>query len=241
MNCVSDAVTLFISEYNKYARLNKIKVITSHELLESIKSYDVPNVIDKIEILYPTAKKYIIDNKYKIYCNGKQYIIDKDNVCHICNNNFCYSNAVAQQGLTFVHNNCQQNRHRELIKKSMILVLLDNNLCRLCEKKCDEKEHVIMSKGNFCHKSCYLERIKNLYVDYTCFVCNKLLYKYGSVISYCVKDDKNVHPSCMPKGVKCKKVRIDMRISRCGLCQFYVNDKKCMHDVCENMLKEIQK
>jgi hypothetical protein len=79
-----------------------------------------------------------------------------------------------------------------------------------------------------------------LYSTDICYICNKLILTTGLIIKYYEKDDKKVHVKCIPKGVKCVKVTVDMRMPKCGLCGFFIDDKRCMHKICENLLKTMK-
>ena len=236
-----DHLSSFINEYNIYASVHDIVLI-------DIKDKDIKessNMYDNLEKIYPTVKKYILDTKFKIYSKGKQLLINRNIVCNVCNESFCHINTVTEvKDNTFVHNNCCDNseltRQRLMIKNIMEDKMSKNDICLVCLDKCLVNQKVVMSDDNFFHVNCCVKRIVDAYVDKKCYICSKLIYTSGSLIKYYEKDGKQVHINCTTRCPGIILTSINMRMSQCSFCKFYIDDKRHIHKICENTFKTMK-
>lgn len=228
---------LFIKSYNDFMRNNgNQELIYNFNDIEKnlFKSYnDTINIYDKVSKLYPSIKKYIMDNYFKIYLDGNQELLLKNQTCNICEENFNHISAVKMDENNIVHSCCYNNKITKLKALKINNKFDKTDKCLLCKNKFSNNKNIMYRENTFYHKECYTNTIKNAIKDKKCSVCNELLYDLNSELIYCYetknKDDL-FHSKCATK--KHIQKSIQTKFNKCSVCNFYVEGKEYIHDEC---------
>lgn len=244
-----NSIKTFLDEYNNMIlKYNDDNILTSNIIFNDLgKDFYSPNIYDKLKKQYPTVKKFLIDNYNIIYVDKKQYVVKKNNVCKLCKNDFS-SNVIAMNDDCdniddntdiYIHKSCY-NRKKDLEKKEKYKhLLLNNNICRLCNLEC-KHNNAVMIENNFFHDYCCKEQLFNTIKNELCINCSLPIVetKNPRKVIYCIETKTNItsHLLCAKNNLLSRYKKIEMRLdfNKCCVCGYLIVDNEVMHEKCQD-------